>query len=91
MVFIPSLVSSLLLAGSAFALPTVTVPVVEGTIERRALDAKLFANLNLMEQYSSAAYCGNNQNSPGDAITCKSGTCDLVQADKAQSVIEYAR
>ncbi|KAF1958607.1 alpha/beta-hydrolase [Byssothecium circinans] len=77
----------MVLLSSAFALPT--APVVEN-VEKRAVDAKLFANLNLMEQYSSAAYCRNNQDSPGDKVTCKSGTCDLVQKANATSVIEYA-
>ncbi|KAF2643139.1 alpha/beta-hydrolase [Massarina eburnea CBS 473.64] len=83
MVFISSLIYTFLLACSTFALPTVP-------IGKRSIDDKLFTNLQLMEQYASAAYCRNNQNSPGDKVSCNSGTCDLVQKANVTSVIEYA-
>jgi hypothetical protein len=56
-----------------------------------AVDAGLLSTFNLMEQYASAAYCKSNYDSPGDGIKCRSGTCPLVEAANASSVIEYAR
>lgn len=54
-----------------------------------AIPSRLFAKVFLIEQYASAAYCRINQDSPGDAVTCASNTCDLVQAANATSAIEY--
>ncbi|KAF1974427.1 alpha/beta-hydrolase [Bimuria novae-zelandiae CBS 107.79] len=51
----------------------------------------LLADFELMEQYASAAYCWTNFNSPGNQIKCNDGTCPLVQAANATSVVEYNR
>ncbi|KAF2476422.1 alpha/beta-hydrolase [Lindgomyces ingoldianus] len=42
-----------------------------------------------MEQYSAAAYCPSNNNSPGDKVTCSSGNCPLVQSAKTKTVTEF--
>lgn len=51
-------------------------------------DASL-ANFKLFAQYSGAAYCPNNNNSTGDAITCASDACPLVEAAGATSSLEF--
>ncbi|KAF2271182.1 alpha/beta-hydrolase [Lojkania enalia] len=51
----------------------------------------MLSAFNLMEQYASAAYCGNNFNSPGDKITCSSGSCPLVESATTNSLAEFSK
>ena len=55
------------------------------------IDATLFANLKYYVQYAAAAYCSNNDDSPGTPITCPTGNCPDVQAANAVSVLEFDR
>jgi len=48
-----------------------------------------FANFQLFAQYSAAAYCPNDNNSTGSAITCADDVCPLVEAAGATSVVEF--
>jgi hypothetical protein len=57
----------------------------------KGIDEQLFATFNLMEQYSSAAYCSNNYNSSGDKVICSAGNCDMVQAADTITLVEFAR
>ncbi|CAI4210339.1 unnamed protein product [Parascedosporium putredinis] len=60
-------------------------PIEPRTIERRAVSATDLANFKFWVQYSSAAYCNTN-NAAGSLVTCGSGTCASVQANKATIV-----
>ncbi|CAO2657472.1 Nn.00g035980.m01.CDS01 [Neocucurbitaria sp. VM-36] len=60
-------------------------------IQERGIGADLLGRFRLMEQYSSAAYCANNYDSPGDQVECASGNCPLVQDADSATVIEYSR
>ncbi|KAE8824634.1 hypothetical protein PTNB73_07480 [Pyrenophora teres f. teres] len=49
------------------------------------------SQFELMGQYSTAAYCPNNFNSPGDQIECASGNCPRVQDADSVTAAEYSR
>ena len=56
------------------------------------VDAGLFAKLNLMEQYSAAAYCPWNSDSPQSAaVTCDDDLCPEVQGAGASTIVEFAK
>ncbi|ORY17424.1 Alpha/Beta hydrolase protein [Clohesyomyces aquaticus] len=81
MVKYSAFLASLLVAGRALA-----VPIPE---EKRAVTTDLLSTFQLMEQYSAAAYCPNNNNSPGNKVTCSVGNCPQVQAAKTTTVTEF--
>ncbi|BDD60403.1 hypothetical protein MPDQ_000811 [Monascus purpureus] len=57
---------------------------------RRDVSADLFANLNLFEQYSAAAYCtSNDEAGSGVEIACSTGNCPLVQNADATSYYSF--
>jgi hypothetical protein len=60
-------------------------------LEARGITTDLLGKFKLMEQYASAAYCSNNDDSPGDQVECASGNCPLVQDADSTTVIEYSR
>lgn len=49
----------------------------------------LFGQFQLMAQYSAAAYCSGNNNSPDTPITCPAQTCPLLEAAGVRSVDEF--
>lgn len=55
----------------------------------RGIPIDLFQMFQLMAQYSAAAYCFNNNNSPDDLIACRTANCPLVEAAGARSVAEF--
>ena len=46
-------------------------------------------DLRLYAQYSTAAYCPGNNDSPGNRITCPNGDCPEVEAVNAKTMIEF--
>ncbi|KAF2867901.1 Alpha/Beta hydrolase protein [Massariosphaeria phaeospora] len=58
-------------------------------LEKRAIDSALLTRFQLMAHYSAAAYCVNNHNSPGDALTCEKDKCPLVEKANASTVVEF--
>lgn len=54
-----------------------------------SIDDAFFADLKYYAQYSAAAYCPNNSDSPFTSITCSTGNCPDVQAADATSVLEF--
>lgn len=64
----------------------------DDVLTEAAVSAALLARLNLFEQYSAAAYCANNNDSPaGTPITCSVGNCPLVQAARATAIYEFQK
>ncbi|EDU49952.1 lipase precursor [Pyrenophora tritici-repentis Pt-1C-BFP] len=55
------------------------------------VDSNLMSQFELMGQYSTAAYCPNNFNSPGDQIECAGGNCPRVQDADSITAAEYSR
>ncbi|KAL4972114.1 Alpha/Beta hydrolase protein [Aspergillus desertorum] len=53
------------------------------------IDPSIFSELVLMEQYSAAAYCKTNHNSPGTNLSCDTGNCPLVDAANTATVSEF--
>ncbi|CAI6335598.1 unnamed protein product [Periconia digitata] len=101
MVQVTYLLTSILLAGNALAFPLedeiIDIDHASEMAKKKSkpiskpLDQKLFDRLVFMEQYASAAYCKSQQSTPGNLVTCKSKTCDLVTAANATTAIEYER
>ncbi|EOA81330.1 hypothetical protein ACJQWK_10556 [Exserohilum turcicum] len=58
--------------------------------KRRPVSETLLADMKLMSQYASAAYCKPNIDSPGGTVYCGSGKCPLVQAANVESLEEYS-
>ncbi|CAF9919163.1 MAG: hypothetical protein ALECFALPRED_000986 [Alectoria fallacina] len=60
-------------------------------LERRAIDATTFANLQLFEQFAAASYCPGNDNvtAGGTKLTCATDNCPLVAADDVTTVYEF--
>ena len=65
-----------------FSSRTVLKPYVD-------ISQDVFNNLVLYSQWSAAAYCVNNNNASGTAITCPTGNCPLVQATNAVATMEF--
>ncbi|KAH7231464.1 Alpha/Beta hydrolase protein [Fusarium solani] len=42
-----------------------------------------------MKQYADAAYCQENNNSPGDKVSCHFNNCPLVQAENTKTIAEF--
>ena len=59
--------------------------------EKRGIQADQLNAFKLMGQYASGAYCESNYKSPGDQMSCASGSCPLVETADSATVIEYDR
>ena len=55
------------------------------------IDSNILSQFELMGQYSTAAYCSNNFNSPGDQLECPGGTCPRVHDADSSTTVEYSR
>jgi hypothetical protein len=44
-----------------------------------------------MEQYAAAAYCPENNNSPGTQLSCHVGNCPRVDAADTTTAIEFEK
>ena len=53
--------------------------------------AASLALLNLYEQYAAAAYCVQNNDSPGNKVSCKAGNCPLVEAANTETITEFQK
>jgi hypothetical protein len=52
-------------------------------------DQTMINNFELYSQYSAAAYCVDNNDSPSTQIKCSQGNCPLVEAANATGVLEF--
>ena len=57
--------------------------------EHVGISEKLFQDFHLMAEYSAAAYCPSNNDSPGTQITCPTSNCPLVEAANATTMMEF--
>jgi Lipase 3 N-terminal region len=56
------------------------------------VSAEVLGQFNLWEQYSAAAYCLPNNDSPGDKVACVKGqNCPLVEAATTITSIEFQK
>ncbi|KAL9619142.1 MAG: hypothetical protein Q9160_006231 [Pyrenula sp. 1 TL-2023] len=58
-------------------------------LQSRAIAQPLFDQLNLFEQFSAAAYCPGNNDSPNSKLTCAAGNCPLVEAADTETLAEF--
>lgn len=59
-------------------------------LHKRAITTDLLNRFKLTAQYSHAAYCTENNVSPGTHIKCSGGTCPLVESADVVSQIEFS-
>jgi hypothetical protein len=68
---------SALLLGAVYSVIAAPLDV---SLSKRAVSADVLDRLQLFSQYSAAAYCISNNNSPNTKITCPEGNCARVEA-----------
>ncbi|KAL6709011.1 hypothetical protein ACN47E_002138 [Coniothyrium glycines] len=73
-----------LLLGAVYSVTAVPVE-----LERRAVSANILDQLQFFSQYSAAAYCLGNNNSPNTKITCPQGNCARVEAANTNTLTEF--
>ena len=54
-----------------------------------AVSSTLLSNLEFYSQYSAAAYCLGNNNSPNTKVTCPQGNCARVEAANTNTLSEF--
>ena len=59
------------------------------TVGTPAVTQELYDRLNLFEQFTAAAYCLNNNDSPGNKLTCAGGACPLVEQSTTVTLTEF--
>ena len=57
--------------------------------EKTGISEQLLQDFTLMSQYAAAAYCPENNNSPGTQVKCPQGNCPLVEAANATTMLEF--
>lgn len=67
----------------------VAINAAPAGLEARDVPADVLSQLNLWQQYSAAAYCVVNNDSPGDKVSCAAGNCPLVEAATTVTSIEF--
>lgn len=55
------------------------------------MSTDVLSQLGLFAEYSAAAYCSNNINSTGDALSCEEGNCPSVQSADTTTLWEFDR
>lgn len=56
-----------------------------------AVAANTLDQLDFFSQYSAAAYCVGNNNSPNTKITCPQGNCARVEAANTTTLTEFEK
>ncbi|KAL5118906.1 hypothetical protein ACEQ8H_003229 [Pleosporales sp. CAS-2024a] len=80
--------SILQVAAAVFgAVSSVTAAPVE--LDSRAVSTTVYDKLLFYSQYSAAAYCLANNDSPNTKVTCAQGNCPLVEAANTTTVSEF--
>lgn len=81
--------SSILKLGALLLGAASLVTAVPVELERRAVSANVLDQLDFFSQYSAAAYCLGNNNSPNTKITCPQGNCARVEAANTSTLTEF--
>ncbi|KAF1831946.1 alpha/beta-hydrolase [Decorospora gaudefroyi] len=70
------------------AISSVTAaPLAE--LDKRAVSSDTLSQLKFFSQYSAAAYCLGNNNSPNTKLSCPQGNCALVEAANTTTLTEF--
>lgn len=70
----------------AFAIQVILSILALASVSYSAISQDLLNKFELYNQYAGASYCANVNDvlgKPGRNITCKTGTCPLVEKNKA--------
>ncbi|OJK04868.1 hypothetical protein ASPACDRAFT_1851828 [Aspergillus aculeatus ATCC 16872] len=63
--------------------------VVAAPVDIRDVSTTVYTQLDLFAQYSAAAYCSTNLDSPNTSVTCTNGLCPLLAAATTTSLAEF--
>ncbi|RAH49349.1 lipase family protein [Aspergillus brunneoviolaceus CBS 621.78] len=63
--------------------------VVAAPVDIRDVSTTVYTQLDLFAQYSAAAYCSTNLDSPNTSVTCTNGLCPLLAAATTKSLAEF--
>ncbi|KAJ4371421.1 hypothetical protein N0V83_004638 [Neocucurbitaria cava] len=63
--------------------------VTAAPVDKRAVSASTLDQLQLFSQYSAAAYCLVNNDSPNTKITCPQGNCARVEQANTSTLTEF--
>ncbi|RMZ74436.1 lipase class 3 [Pyrenophora seminiperda CCB06] len=69
------------------AVHSITAVPIE--LEQRDVSADVLSKLSFFSQYSAAAYCLGNNNSPNTKITCPQGNCPLIEKANTNTLTEF--
>ncbi|CAI6296799.1 unnamed protein product [Periconia digitata] len=58
-------------------------------VRKEAVSAAVFDKLAFYAQYSAAAYCRGNNDSPSSKLVCPEKNCDRVEAAKTNTTLEF--
>ncbi|KAF2246019.1 alpha/beta-hydrolase [Trematosphaeria pertusa] len=58
-------------------------------VSKRAISQDVFDKLSFFSQYSAAAYCLGNNNSPNTKVTCPEGNCAEVEEADTNTLTEF--
>jgi hypothetical protein len=61
------------------------------TLPLTAVSASILDQLQFFSQYSAAAYCLGNNDSPNTKITCPQGNCARVEAANTNTLTEFQK
>ncbi|KAH6633249.1 Alpha/Beta hydrolase protein [Boeremia exigua] len=81
--------SSVLRLGAVFLTAVGLVTAVPVEFEKRAVSASILDQLEFFSQYSAAAYCLGNNNSPNTKLACPQGNCARVEAANTNTLTEF--
>ncbi|KAJ4381713.1 hypothetical protein N0V86_003077 [Didymella sp. IMI 355093] len=81
--------SSILRLGAVLLGAVGLVAAVPVELEKRAVSANVLDQLQFFSQYSAAAYCLGNNNSPNTKISCPQGNCARVEAADTNTLTEF--
>ncbi|RYN16370.1 hypothetical protein AA0112_g12532 [Alternaria arborescens] len=82
--------ASSLLRLSALLLGAVhSVTAVPVELNGRAVSTSVLSQLEFFSEYSAAAYCLGNNNSPNTKVTCPQGNCARVEAANTTTLSEF--
>lgn len=83
------MLSSFLRCGALLLLAVQSVTSVPMGLEKRVVSPNVLDQLQFFSQYSAAAYCFVNNNSPNTKVICPQGNCPRVEAANTNTLTEF--
>ncbi|CAO2655556.1 Nn.00g043590.m01.CDS01 [Neocucurbitaria sp. VM-36] len=81
--------SSIMRLGALLLSAVYSVTAAPVELDKRAVSANVLDQLQFFSQYSAAAYCLGNNNSPNTKVTCPQGNCARVEQANTNTLTEF--